>query len=563
MNEIQFEQKDQLFKEVVVFPNWAMVTKQLKLNLNKGSHLIRIEELPIQINPDSIRINGEGKSTFKIEGVELKKKFLEEISHEKLKEIEKKLNDLKDEKTLLQKNTNIKNTHKNLLKNTIPNGIENPVQNFDYKKVTPEQIGELFLFIRTELTSLDQEVLKEQYNIYDINQKITKLEKEYDQNTNYSNKTNYESHVALNVQEQGEINLFCTYLIPNATWNPFYEIKLFFNKQEIEIAYFGKVSQQTGEDWSDIKVILSTSKPSLGASLPELSTWFIDFYVPPPPIKVRRERSLKKKAYDKRDYEKELSISSKEEEIDDLVACCADEAIVEEPECEESEFGEEPCEKPAPSIQAEVQKSGMSVQFVCEKNEDIPSDGSIKKLPVKKDRFPVEIEYIAIPRQIDKVFIKIKTKNSSDYPFLSGEVFAFHGNHYVGKSFMNDFLPGQNMEIFLGTDDKIKIERLLLNRFQSKKGIASHIKKITYHYQTTIENFHDNEIELLLYDTLPISQNEKIKVKVDDITPEYHSKNDKNILEWKLKIPAGEKMIVNLKFSVETPKNKHVGGLND
>lgn len=39
-----------------------------------------------------------------------------------------------------------------------------------------------------------------------------------------------------------------------------------------KVNYNGMITQSTGEDWNDAKIVLSTSVPSIGVNLPELQT---------------------------------------------------------------------------------------------------------------------------------------------------------------------------------------------------------------------------------------------------------------------------------------------------
>ena len=52
----------------------------------------------------------------------------------------------------------------------------------------------------------------------------------------------------------------------------------------IQVQYYGFIKQQTGEDWENAKISLSTAQPSIGGSAPELPTRIIRFKRPVPVI---------------------------------------------------------------------------------------------------------------------------------------------------------------------------------------------------------------------------------------------------------------------------------------
>ena len=63
------------------------------------------------------------------------------------------------------------------------------------------------------------------------------------------------------------------YLVNGVSWNPQYKIRAGkTSKDPLHIEYLAGVVQQTGEDWSNVKLVLSTAQPLLNAAPPELQT---------------------------------------------------------------------------------------------------------------------------------------------------------------------------------------------------------------------------------------------------------------------------------------------------
>ena len=83
----------------------------------------------------------------------------------------------------------------------------------------------------------------------------------------------------------GEVELRVSYLVAPARWLPSYDIQLLPDSGQVELRFFGRVSQETGEDWSEAQVTLSTAVPTLAAQLPRLNTWKIgarERFIPTP-----------------------------------------------------------------------------------------------------------------------------------------------------------------------------------------------------------------------------------------------------------------------------------------
>jgi hypothetical protein len=86
--------------------------------------------------------------------------------------------------------------------------------------------------------------------------------------------------------EGGEAKLRVSYEISGARWYPSYDIQLHPETGRVEIRFAGEVSQETGEDWSDAALTLSTAVPAASTRLPRLHTWKIgerERFIPAPP----------------------------------------------------------------------------------------------------------------------------------------------------------------------------------------------------------------------------------------------------------------------------------------
>jgi hypothetical protein len=91
--------------------------------------------------------------------------------------------------------------------------------------------------------------------------------------------------VAPTLSGSGPVKLTLTYVTTQARWYPRYELQLVPDANRVQVSFFGLVSQETGEDWEDASLTLSTALPATTTSLPKLSTWKIgqkDRFIPTP-----------------------------------------------------------------------------------------------------------------------------------------------------------------------------------------------------------------------------------------------------------------------------------------
>ncbi|HPR18731.1 MAG TPA: DUF4139 domain-containing protein, partial [Candidatus Cloacimonadota bacterium] len=96
-------------------------------------------------------------------------------------------------------------------------------------------------------------------------------------------------------------------------------------------------------------------------------------------------------------------------------------------------------------------------------------------------------------------------------------------------------------------------------------GIFSEKNIRNFQYITKIKNNKTTEEEIVVWDQLPISHTEDIKVKL--IEPKFKENTDtlkmteENYIEWFFKIKPGEEIEVPFQYSVECPPEMKIEGL--
>ncbi|MCY1017572.1 mucoidy inhibitor MuiA family protein [Pyxidicoccus sp. MSG2] len=92
--------------------------------------------------------------------------------------------------------------------------------------------------------------------------------------------------VAVTLSGTGLTRVQLSYLVPERVrWYPRYELQLQPEKQRVQVAFSGRVSQDTGENWEGAKLTLSTALPSTATSLPRFATWklgTLERFIPEP-----------------------------------------------------------------------------------------------------------------------------------------------------------------------------------------------------------------------------------------------------------------------------------------
>jgi hypothetical protein len=111
----------------------------------------------------------------------------------------------------------------------------------------------------------------------------------------------------------------------------------------------------------------------------------------------------------------------------------------------------------------------------------------------------------------------------------------------------------------LGRDKKVIIQRENMKDYNKRSTIGFNRER-TFGYEITIRNTKSTAIHLVLNDQLPISQDDKITVKVIEIS-EARQDETTGKLTWEMDLQPSETKKLKLIFSVKHPKNSTVPGI--
>ena len=252
---------------VTIFFNGAQITRHSELKAAKGKHMLLVDQLPQEVNPKSIQVNGvSGCRILSVKHEVINpnenKKSAEETAIEekieaeemKLKEINNKQNVFDLEEKLLIDNSNISKKD-------------------DGTTVT--NIKEAADFYRSRLNEIRQGKLNLSQDLKDGTKRIQDLNAQLNELTVKKRKAYSRILITLDAEKDTEADMSMTYTISSAGWEPLYDFRVDDIAKPLAIVYNANVYQSSGEDWNNVNVKLSTSNPSLSGEKPNLEAWYL------------------------------------------------------------------------------------------------------------------------------------------------------------------------------------------------------------------------------------------------------------------------------------------------
>jgi uncharacterized protein (TIGR02231 family) len=211
---------------------------------------------------------------------------------------------------------------------------------------------------------------------------------------------------------------------------------------------------------------------------------------------------------------------------------------------------------------AKAEDSGAALTFVVEGQADIPSDGSPHKTTITRFWLDSDLDYLCVPKHTSAVYRRVKAANTGPGPLLEGQASLFAGEEYIGSTRLEYVPAGDEIELLLGVEERITIERELTRRDVDKARLRD-VRQMRYGYKIELQNLLSEEAKIELRDHIPVARHEEIKVKLEKVSPDPAERNDLNLIEWRLELPPGAKKEIRYEFLVEHPRSIKVTGLGD
>ena len=519
--------------EIYVYTDSALVNRVAHLELDRGTYEAVFTEIIPEVDENSLRVSTEGMAVIRLFGAQVKREYLEEVPSERIKQLKEEIQKLEDEITRVENLKTILLEKKEFLNSITLFSNEQIPQDLITRMPQISDLENILIFLDTELKDIYTQALNYEFELRDLKNKVETLKRELSQISGVQRKLKRSIIVELEVLKEGATDLKVSYLVGGASWNPIYDARANFEKSEVELVSYGVITQVTGEDWLEVDCSLSTAKPRIGGSMPYVASWFLRPYQP----EVMRDK-----------------VSAPSAAIYQTEAFKEEAGTLEEPAESEMKY-------------ATAEEKGIAVIYKLPSKVSVKSDKSEHKFPISSQILPAEFEYSSYPRVSPFAYLGSRVTNSKGLQLLAGRVNIFLEGDFVGFSGINNIAPSEEFDLYLGIDENVKVKRELLEKRVDETliaGIPSRTKKTTFKYKLTVENYKSKKIKVKLFEAIPVSEDDRIKIKIDEISlePGVEDWEDrKGIWLWELELEPQQKQEIFYTFTVEHPRDMQVEGL--
>jgi uncharacterized protein (TIGR02231 family) len=516
---------------VTVYPDAAIVTRLATVDLPAGDSVLAFKDLPLALDPASLRVTGEGETKIAIGSVDAN--VAPGATKAPDSAIESKLASLHDERESLRSQIDALQAKRAMI---VSYSKATPEKlTLDAKPLDVDQWSAAWDAVATALAKLGDELRPAEARAHRLDDEIKALEAE-SQRPSPASAPRRIASVALSASAPSHATITLSYRIGGAGWAPAYDAALETGgAKTISLARRALLSQRTGEDWSNVALTVSTSRVARSPDAPEVRPVKIDFWQPPVAYAAPAPAMAKSAP---------TPDASQETRADRTRGSLQLNSVAQ-----------------AIETTAEGESSAYSAEFKVPGRISLASDGAQKSFLLARLEAPATILAKTAPGLDQSAYLEAHLTDDGDAPLLPGEVALHRDDMFVGRGRLGFVAPGDGVDLGFGADDKIKITRAPVNRKENEPTWYNQTKIEIREFKTSIKNLHDFPVKVQVIDQLPYSENTAITVELLPATtaPTEKQVGDKRgVMSWTLDLQPGESKDVHLAYRLKWPADRDV-----
>ncbi|HLP11658.1 MAG TPA: DUF4139 domain-containing protein [Flavobacteriales bacterium] len=480
---------------VTVFLTGAELGHTTEVKLQKGKNEVKFTGLSSKMDQESIVVDIADKN-ITILSVFFSNNFLAEMQkNPKVKILRDSVERIKDKLAFLEgkKETIIK--EKDLLFKKDYEGLDNDIAKLNAyteycRKRRDELSADAYKITKTE-TSLKERLLMFTRQLEELNTRV--------------GMPSAEISVLVLASDDVSAKFDLKYRVADAGWAPKYDIRVDGMDKPVNLYYKANIYNNTGVDWNNVKLKLSTADPLQGAQYPRMEAWDLK----QDPTQTESYKNAQKQI--KELQEENKTIQFKTIEVDEL-----------------------------------------SAEFEIMQAYTIPSDNRPYLVDVNNKQLQAKYEYVSIPKMDRDAFLVAKVVGWAELSLVSGDASVYYNGSYIGKSKISVQEISDTLELSLGRDNKIAITRIKKSELNDHQIIGNNEKEV-FKYEIVVKNNRETPININVTDQVPLKNDSRIDISISEISDGKYDKYSGDVT-WALALQPGETKKITFNFSSKYPK---------
>ena len=317
--------------------------------------------------------------------------------------------------------------------------------------------------------------------------------------------------VDLQVAVPGTYRLQVSYLVPAACWRPYHTAEASDEVDgqmpaTVRLGTDACVWQNTGEDWTQVRLRCSTVRSSLGTAPPLLSS---------DPLTLQKKET----------------------------------ALVVEVRSQAIETTGGAAGVPARTVMG-IDDGGEAQVLCCDGLVVIPSDGMPHRLPLGSMQAPAQWTLLVCAELSPAAILRSRQANGAATPLLAGPVDLMRRGGLAGRASVLFVAPQASFDIGWGPDGDIRVHRTE-TRADDKAALLSSWTATIHTVVVSLSNLSDRPRTLTVLERIPVSTIEQVRIECDTTRTSPAAQPDaQGIVPWIVTLPGRGQSTVTLHYRI-------------
>ena len=506
---------------VTVYPDGATITRIINVDLPSGDTTLVARDFPPTLDPSSLRVEGDAGVRLSIGSIDVRAPRVDRAPANP--EIEKRIEALKDERATLDDRIAAAGLRRKFAERFAE---ASPVSLGDKGEARPlTEWRAAFAAVAEEVAAADATIREARMHQRGIDRELARLAAQ----TRANPPRKMEVRIDLAAAAATAATLRVSYTVRGARWLPLYDARLDTGRADrppaLQLVRRAEIVQNTGEDWADVTLAVSTVRTARGGNAPELRPLIVHYPQPPSPLATLPATGLLN--YDK-------------------LGGHLDRAL------------------PVPRAleqEATVDAGGFQVLFRIPGRVSVAANEGPKAFRIATATIAPDLLVRAAPALDETAFLEASFKQAEEAPLLPGRIALYRDNIFVGNGLMALAPKDETVRLGFGADDRVKVARVTVRKIEAKTGIISSAKIDEREFKITLRNAHDSAMRIVVEDQLPVSELADVNVELLPVSTnptERDVRDRRGVLAWTVDLKPGETRDIKLAWRVRWPADKTV-----
>lgn len=504
--------------QATIFLRGAELDNNVTLNLPAGQSEVVLSNVANNIDPKSLSISIDNDdviiNTINVKKIPIAPSYPSAVAvlMEKQKDISKRIE-------VLNININVGDEQIALLKDQ---------SFFGYGETQSlEHSSQKFDFISQKMTSILNQQKMAREEIAELTEQLEELSRQLEIDMPVITKDKTQIVLSLGTSKNLTSKMRISYITPDAGWSPAYDIRSQGMDKPILLTYKADVIQNTGLNWDKVKLILTSTNPSLNITAPTLSPWYLSLYNNT--AKFRQSNMDMKMA----------------------MPAPALEAMSEAPRAQLSK---------GVTRYVTTNNNGINLSHAIALPYTLKNSTEPNTLVINQKEVVADYRYLTTPKLVEEVYLQAEVKDWENLNLLNGRANIYYMNSFVGNSYINTNELTELLSIPFGIDKNIQISRVNNEKIRKEPIFIGTTIEQKESYTIKVRNTYNSPVKVTIYDQLPLSQENNINVS-DAVYKDGVLDKDTGEIEWNITLGAKEEKSLPLNYTLSYPKNRQIMGL--